>query len=170
MGSQLIQQILPTWGAFIGQRVLTADTASMDISNIPTGFKYLMVLITAKLEAGKAATTCLVRFNADNNVNHYSFLKMYGTAGSVFTTASVVAADLYAQNLNNARFATCQLQVSQLPNADFKSFVLYGGDESQAFITSGAWLNAAEINEVTVFTASGDKLLAGSQFQIYGVP
>jgi len=169
MGSGISNYNTQTWGDFVGEIVLAADTATMDISNIPSGFKYLMVLITAQLENGKAATTLYMRLNADSTANHYSFLRAQAQAGSVFNTASVVAGKIYCQDIESSRSSGASCQISQLPTAWFKTFIMYGGDDNYLFTTGGNWQVASEINEITLSTASGDKFKAGSQFQVYGV-
>jgi len=170
MGSGINYINLHPWGDFLGQQILTSDTAQMDVSNIPAGYKWLLVLISAELEAGKPGTTCFIRFNNDSVANHYNFLKSYSEAGSVFITASVTSSALYGQNLTSARFSTSQVVVSNVPVTAYKGYWLTGGDEFQVFTTAGSWANQTdEINQVTLLTASGDKFKAGSQVFIYGV-
>jgi hypothetical protein len=161
-------QIHP-WGDFVGEQILAADAVEMHVTGIPSGYKWLIVLICARLEAGKPDTTLLIRFNNDAGLNHYSFLKSYAVPGSVFTTASVTGGDIYGQNLQSLRWSTSQLTLSNLPVGGDKSYVMTGGNEAQNFTTTGAWFNAAEISQVDLYTASIDKIKAGSQIMIYGV-
>jgi hypothetical protein len=168
MGSGLNFVNTQAWGDYIGQRLLAADSATMDISGIPPGYKFLVIMMCVRLEAAKPATTLLVRFNADAGNNYY-FLKMYGQAGDVFGTAALNTSSLYASNVSAGVSASSQITLSQIPTAAFKSYWVVGGDSAQAFVTTGSWNSTNEINQVTLLTGSGDKFKAGSQFHIYGV-
>lgn len=169
MGSGINFVNMHPWGDFVGEQILAADGLTLDVQNIPAGYKWLIVLLCAKLETGKPGTTGLVRLNNDSTATHYTFLKMYGEAGDVFHTAFVTSSAIYGPNLNSANFASCQIQISQIPDGLQKSYWLAGGDGNQTFTTSGLWGGIVEINQVTIFAASGDKLKAGSQVMIYGV-
>ncbi len=48
MGSGLIQAYVATWGALVGETTLSGNSASITVSNIPTGFNYLHIFINAR--------------------------------------------------------------------------------------------------------------------------
>jgi len=168
MGSQLLYINLSQWGDYIGSVTLAADAASMDVSSIPSGYRFLVVMMCVRLEAGKPGTTMCIQLNADAG-NNYSFLKAFFQPGDVFGTASLVTNVMYGSNVDSGYFASSQLQISQIPSGSIKGYWITGGDPNQGFLTTGSWSGIVEVNRITLTTASGDKFRAGSQFHVYGV-
>ena len=168
MGSQLLYVNLSQWGDYIGSVTLAADSVSMDVSAIPAGYRFLVVMISTRLEAAKPATTLCIQLNADGG-NSYSFLKAFFQPGDVFGTVSLVSTVMYGVNVDSGYFAMSQFQIAQIPTGSPKGYTIFGGDPNQGFLTTGSWSGIVAVNQITLTTASGDKFKAGSQFHVYGV-
>lgn len=150
----------------LGSHKLSLAAATLDVSNIPSGYKFLVCYVNTTSTAG--AGELRLTINGDTGANQYITQYIKQTAG-VTSGAQ--------QQINYARVfdSVTDLPLSILLNlnqtstaAGLKGFHSEGGKAEVIYHMTGLWISAAEINQITLTTSAGT-MDADSELIIYGV-
>jgi hypothetical protein len=147
--------------------VTSGSAASVTISNIPTGWRNLRILVNARGDTAATTTVLKLQLNSDSGNNYdYQYVAGVGTSasaattmgGSFFAMCDLVAASATAGRCSSAITdilnyvgTTFDKQMSSISSATWGT--TSGTMESILF--TGTWRNTAAINAVTVFPAAG---------------
>jgi hypothetical protein len=158
---------------------LSATTAGVTFSGIPSGYKHLQVRVLARSAAAAVNDDFLVRFNSDSGNNYvgHALTGNGSTAGGTITGSTstntlyqaLVAGNSLAANI----FGTVVMDVLDYDNINkYKTVRTFGGydnNSTDGFISlrSGAWMSTSAITSITI--SGGSSWLANSQFALYGV-
>ena len=141
MTSTITPGILPA-GAWTA---IQKGTGACDITSIPTGYKFLRLIIQT------AATAPVLTFNADGG-NNYFYDEVYAlteahaesTASILLTRAALAANSLICLDISNIATAVKHV-IGQA------SCYAGGASQNQVHAIDGTWTNATdEINRITV--------------------
>ncbi|MBI4034362.1 DUF2190 family protein, partial [Candidatus Saccharibacteria bacterium] len=149
---------------------LGADTASFDITNIPSGYSDIKVIASLRGTAVASYIRPQVTFNGDSAAN-------YAWAGA--QTSSITDSAGYwivpAANTDANVFSATEITVTDYLAAKYKGVKVSSGFSSKQTgvyadytVSGGSWYNTAAINRITVAPASGN-WLAGSRLEVYGI-
>jgi len=173
MGSSLIQAYIATWGALIEEKTLTADSATIQVSNIPGTWKYLHIF--ANLRSDQAAGEHAYYMEVSDGIAVHS-----GTFTTI-TPPNVVAATNYngqpawrapalSDNVTNM---PSEWVISQDPSIVVKYMFNRGiTPTSDIYIGQGmVALPGGEtyITLIRFICAGAVKFLAGSKIAVYGL-
>lgn len=150
----------------LGEHILTAEGTILDVSNIPSGYRFLVCYLSYEPKANLG--TFRLRFNNDSTANAY-YTQMIISSGGVLA-GSATTAD-YAEIANGAtqdRQASYLITINQDAVTTYKGFHSEGGSGIITHHTTNTWNNATEINRITAYSV-GANIKAGSSLIIYGV-
>lgn len=158
----------------IAKGTLGSAAASIDISGIPTGYRYIVCYLSIYIDSGTANQNALIRFNNDSDANKYeTWYRFYyqGGAGDSGTTAAT-GIYLPCGNSNGASGATCVLTINNETGnyhaaeyqASYSDQTYYSGNVAVA-----CYLSSDEISRITIIDAGGGNLDDGCQYEIVGI-
>jgi hypothetical protein len=150
----------------LSSETLAAPAATFTSVTIPSGYKFIMMYITAQ-QSASANTAFYMTFNADGGAN-YNYQQLTGTAAAV---ASAQAAAQTAANICSVTTGTntFQIFVTIANGATLtKSYQANGGTYDRVSCYSGYWNSAAAITAIVVGNNSNN-FVTGSQLLVYGV-
>lgn len=155
---------IQSW-TLLGEKVQTVASSSMLVDQLPSGYKYLMVMIEVKTAA---ADTLRVRFNADAGNNYVNFKAKF-LPGNTFETQSSVTSAILGASVSQFFYCLSQITISQLPTGANKGFFMTGGSDTEGNVTTGYWTGTAEIASVEIQPIGVTNLSIGSRLTVYGV-
>lgn len=162
-------------------RFITSATAtggglsSIDISNIPSGYRDIVFLMSLRLASGIEAVD--IRLNGDTTGNAYnwtylqhtgtSFTRGYGSS-SAFSEAMIATGNTSTANT----FSNSLLWFPSYTSSAHKTFYLdTGSSEAQTTAYSrlevGRWANTSAITSISIYGTSN--LVANSAVYLYGI-
>ncbi len=175
MGSGLVQAYIATWGALIEEKTLTADTALIQISNIPGTWKYLHIFLNVISDqvAGPVPYSMQVSDGAATYYGTYSTQDPPATLAVVNYngTPAWVCAPM-GDNTQNcfSEWVITQDPAITIKNAFVRSVYVMGSSIYTS--TTQVILPAGEtyINTVKIYPdVLGVKFRSGSKMAIYGL-
>lgn len=123
---------------------ISSGTGAMDVNNIPTGYKFLKVIIVSAVDG---ASHIDMNINADAGANYFYSTVNNGvhaesaTTMRLFSGAGVVVADLTIQNIASATKNVC---------ATLGQYI-GGASQSNSYTACGTWTNTTdEISRITL--------------------
>jgi hypothetical protein len=158
---------------------LSATTAGITFSGIPTGYKHLQVRAIARSAQAGTLEDFLVRFNSDagNNYVGHALTGNGSSAGATISgstsTNTLYQALVAGNNLSANIFGSVIMDILDYENINkHKTVRTFGGvddNSTNGFISlrSGLWMNTSAITSITISGTSS--WLANSQFSLYGV-
>ena len=168
--------------AFIAETVLAASAASVTFSNIPQGFRHLLIYSLGRSDAVLEADTLVIRFNNDSGSN-YDVQRL--TAGSTTVSAAATRAtassfigQLEAANSRPANFAQSSILILGYSNSAIEKSAIGTGTifgntdaDTDLFIVTRSlrWRNTNVITSIVIVPANGPNFVTGSSFQLYGI-
>jgi hypothetical protein len=159
----------PSSWQLLTNQVLAINSATWRIQNIPSGFKFLMIIIDGFVVTN--GFTIGLRFNNDAG-NNYNFGYMQQIAG--IQTAGAASASTYitiipVASSTNPSIATIIIRNFLGSEGKQKIFNSNGGGLSSSSVAAGYWNNTVdEINEIDLTAQAADQIKAGSEVIIYG--
>lgn len=154
----------------IDSNVLGSNSTSITFSSVPSTYRDLVIVITAKQTAGTGQNE--LRFNGDSGSN-YGNISMEGTGSITQSGASATTSKWYI-NLNNgdlySQYTTCIVQIMDYAQAKHKSGISRGngqGTGNSVGASGHIWRNTNAITSITI-SASGT-YSSGSTFYLYGI-
>ena len=164
--------------AFISETILSASAASVTFSNIPQGFRHLMILAQARSDQAAEIDTLICRFNGDTGSN-YDYSQIQNGVYSATRPATFVTCGFTeAANSRAAAYSLTQVVISAYSRAGIDKYSSgYGGcfgnlsaDADLFYLTVyGHWRNTNVITSVTLSLTPGPNFVSGSRFQLYGI-
>lgn len=164
----------------VAETTLATAAATIDLQNIPQTYRHLELVITSKAVSG-GQTGCFGRFNNDSD-NTYD--RLYdggmdngtdvGAGGTALSSAEFGA----VAGSSGGGWGLAKVLIGEYATTSRHkmytghSVTYYGTDAAGNFEThtdGGRWRSTAAVNRITVFTASGVNLAAGSSLSLYGV-
>jgi hypothetical protein len=167
---------MPSNYVLLGKVTLTADTASVTFSSLPTtGYTDLKLVYSTRVSAGaNPAHTDYIKFNNSSTNFKYRNLQAAGsgTPGTNTDTNGIVS-------LNNgpaataSTFSNTELYISNYRSSAYKSFTVDSVTENNATTAyiqplAGLWSNVSPITEINIDPDSGN-YVAGTEFCLYGI-
>lgn len=181
--SQISGRLWAPQGAYdaLATTTLSANTASVTFSGIPTGYKHLQLRMIAR-SSGTGGSFVNIKVNGDttgsNYARHILFGNGTGTPGAAASTGSGTITNLgkIADASDSASiFGGFIVDIldyaSVVKNKTFRSTGGYDANGSgETNINSILWMNSSSpISSITFTEYSGYNFTANSQFAIYGV-
>jgi len=163
MGSSLTQGYNYTR---LGEYTCTGASAYLEVQNIPSGYRFLIVYLNIASTAGAGAL--MLNLNNDAGANKYTrqFIKSAAAAVSSGAATSTQATILDA--IPAGYSGAIQMQLNQYPTIGFKAFSTLGALQDRTYNVGGTYDSSAEISRIKVEVASG-ALDTGSSMLVYGV-
>jgi hypothetical protein len=157
----------------LGEIVLSADTLSVDFTNIPSGYRFLRVIGNAQLGSyGRVA----LRFN-DDTANYFSRV-IYAVPGAVseYTWTDRSVLELEASGLETDIGDQHFFQALIGNEAGFPKLIQASSTVEIGLgwvlapqTAAGRWNNTTdEISKITVIDGANSVILANSRFVLYG--
>jgi hypothetical protein len=149
----------------LGSDVLSAPGTTLDVSYIPTGYRFLICFLS--LESANDIVLLSMKFNG--SADTYRVQILYSDGAAISASAEQHA---YAQiagsviDANRASSFTITINQDNVSLAR-KGFHFEGGSSYATLTGSGYWNSSAEINQVTI--TSTQDMIAGSKLFVYGV-
>lgn len=168
--------------AFIAETALVASAASVTFSNIPQGFRHLMIMASGRSDAVTEADTLALRFNGDTGSNYDSQL-VYGNSVTAAGVASRAASSILAGNLEGASSRAANFSPAIIFVFDYARAIvekrtlsmtsvfgnLSADADMFASFRAGGWRNTNVITSVLLLPNTGPNFVSGSRFQLYGM-
>jgi len=168
--------------AFISETVLSASAASVTFSNIPQGFRNLLIFSRARSDTVAEQDILVPRFNGDSGANYDIQIL---TANNATLTGLAVRANtnggggrIEAAQSRGNNFSPVQTWIYDYSRAGVEkwnmSFSANFGDVSADAdlrweVRVGRWRNTNVITSATLLPATGPNFVSGSRFQLYGI-
>lgn len=150
----------------LGESRLTVAGNKLEVSNIPSGYRFLIIYINVSSTAG--TTTNAMRYNNDAGA-HYSTQMLKGDSSGTITAFNDAGThSVILDGINAGSPASLFLQMNQSPINGKKGYSCTGGCQDRTYTTSGYYDSAIEINTVTLEAGAGT-YNAGSEILVYGV-
>jgi hypothetical protein len=163
----------------ISTQVLGSSAASVTFSSIPSTYRHLQLRMTLKdSNGGSTMDAAYYTYNGDTAAN-YAWHYLRGNGSGVNSSWSNtyansirgVATTLFTASAYSAHVMDI-LDYAQ--TTKYKTTRLLGGGLNSTYsayevaLNSGLWMSTAAITSVTVGAQSGQTLLSGSRFSLYG--
>jgi hypothetical protein len=175
---------MPSNHVLLRQIALTADTASITISNIPqTGYTDLLIKMKTKVTLNNGGRSYWgMRFNGDSSAIYGSrWTAGYDGSGTLAlgnTTNSTATGIIVSSDGDSGAnaFGSVELYIPSYAGTTYNK-ILHNegvtgntaGTQQMNAIVTGIWNSTAAINSITVFPNDGGDLVTGSMISIYGV-
>jgi hypothetical protein len=167
MGVSISGGLQGSTDVLISKETLGSANANFTQVNIPTGYRFLKLLIKC---AGTASgeTNILMKFNGDAGAN-YNFEKLY-SGGATVTGTSTLNANAAIIGLNND---TPPQSLTSCIIAQDSVFTGHGYLSQSGYQTvianySGRWANSALITTIDI-GVSASTMIVGSTLEIWGI-
>ena len=176
--TQLMQPLQPVSMVVLFDQVLTADAATFDVQNIPSGYKHLLITGMARTTEAAVGSSATIRLNNDSGANYDG--ERLTAADTVVTGIGTVAGTSFAINIPGASAhsgaaSPFAIEIPGYADTTFhKSLLVRSGlvedtaADSRIDLRAIRWRSTSAINRVTLTAGSGN-LLAGSRLTIYGM-
>lgn len=157
----------------IASSVLSSNAASVTFSSLPSSYRDLVLICTARSTRVNTVDYLLFKLNNDTASN-YSRIYMDGTGtttSSYYDTISVGTIDFMpAANSTAGVFGIGRMQVMDYSATDKHKTMLIRTDlaERATFAQVTRWAKTEAINEI-VFTMENGSIASGSSFYLYGI-
>jgi hypothetical protein len=176
---EVAPSFIPVWTK-LSRTVLVSNSASIDITSIPSTYDHLRLTIKARsTEAAVPAVNLLIRFNNDSAGN-YDWQRVQGANSSLdatqaFAQTSGVIGVIPAATALANLFSIATVEIPEYAATDWQKLISStsvhkentSGGAQRAAVYSTAWRSTAAINQITILTSSN--LLAGSAVTLYGI-
>lgn len=161
--------------------VLSAAASSVELNDIPGGYRHLLIVAQVRSDRAAAAATMAMRFNGDTG-NNYDWLSMNAVPGAAPTVTgnandnNIELPDIpgstatanYASGVvveipnyaGTTFYKTVQSRNNLLTSRVVGNLHVYQG--------AGWWGNTAAITDIEFSCTLGDNFVAGSTFTLYG--
>lgn len=182
--SQISGHLSAPMGAYdsLLSTTLASTTASVTLSNIPTGYKHLQIRYIARDTGSSYSNNLAGYFNSDSSYLNYYWHYLGGNgitpyAGGVQVSALPLSFGLCAGGNNAAGiFAPGVVDILDYSNSNkFKVVRTLTGvnnnnaGDQEARFASALWKSTAPITSITIYPQPTGSLAQYSQFAIYGV-
>lgn len=161
---------LPDAGSIdkIADITLGADTAKIDIINIPTNYKYFRLLLEVNCATTGTNQPLLITFNGVSFSAAYTTRYTIGGSPSSYNDTSAIYLVVGAASTSTQPAFTV-LDISN-PNNNYKLFTALTSCPSYATVLSTGWTNHSPLkNPITSMSIwIGDNIKAGSRVVLYG--
>lgn len=154
----------------IATNTLTADTASVTFSSLPSGYTDLVLVINSK---GSVTNYPAIRVNGDTGTN-YSRTQVGGngtSAGSNRDTNSSLAYinGVSGNDSSNFNYVATVNFMNYSNTTTYKTFISRSSNAGNGTdATVNMWRSTAAINSITILLNTGD-YITGSTFTLYGI-
>jgi hypothetical protein len=154
----------------IETQTLGSTTASVTFSSI-TGSYTDLILVSSISTTHTATTSLVIQLNGDTATN-YSNTRLLGDGSSDSSArdTNVVSPRIALVGFSSTIFDPVITHFNNYSNATTYKTILSRGNNASSSVTaySALWRSTSAINEIKVFTLSGN-LRAGSTFTLYGI-
>jgi hypothetical protein len=158
----------------LAEIVVTSETPTVTLSNIPSTYRSLILRITAHSNGPGGAQPGYMQFNGDTGAN-YSVVYAGTWSGSTFSASQPQLFYLNAGSSLGNSTCTATITINQyantawLKNAEFQYTTIQNSTISSmwTFFGSFNWASSAAINSVLIGMTSGN-FVSGSVFTLYG--
>lgn len=161
---------------------LAIAAATMDFQSIPTTFKHLIIMGSARSTVAATVDSITLRLNNDGGAN-YDALRANIRHNAVLATAENLAATfMFAAQIpgntapaNNFAgffvYIADYLDTNKFKDAVYSSSIMTGTTTGLIFVASGSgiWKNTAAVNRVTLGSETGPNFLADTRASLYGL-
>jgi hypothetical protein len=168
--------------AFISETVLSASAASVTFSNIPQGFRHLMVMCSARTDRVAENDTIFIRANGDSGAN-YNFQRISGSSATASastirgTTGFLVGNSEASQSRANTFAPMIAWIWDYAINTQDKFCIGLSGRignlsadaDLNIGVNLGHWQNLNVLMSLVLAPGTGPNFVSGSRFQLYGI-
>ena len=156
----------------IYSQTLSSAAASITLSNIPTTYTDLVLVVHGYTANSNTGDNIGIRFNGDAGSN-YSWTRMYavGSAASSRSASQTVIGQA-ALGGGSASISSITYNIQNYSSATTYKPVIYKSHDGTTQVTSsiGMWRNTSPVTSINVNTyASSVNFAAGSTFTLYGI-
>lgn len=147
---------------------MTGAATSISVSNIPVGFKYLMIFCSLK----KAASDEMVSMILNDDVGaHYYDEETVADNAAISCSFRNAEASYRLGYCSTANWTLYNAQISMYPDSEERGIITQGGSVDvgapQSYFTAGRWSGTAYITKITISAAHNFAI--GSRLCVYGV-
>jgi hypothetical protein len=167
--------------AFISETVLSASATSVTFSNIPQGFRHLVVMSSVRTDRVAENDTLVIRANGDGGAN-YDFQQLFGSSATASaSTVRGTTGFLHVTEASNSRANAFSPTIAWIWNYTINTQDKYciglsgfvGNLSADADLNIGVrlghWRNLNVITSLVLVPNTGPNFVSGSRFQLYGV-
>lgn len=159
---------------------LSADTASVTFTGIPTGYKHLQIRALTRTDRSDTNDFMTVRFNSDSS-SVYAYHSLYGngsSAGAADTgtsTGTPWSGVTAGGNAGASMFGAVIWDILDYQNTNkYKTLRLLSGTDQNAttgriYFQSNLWQSTSAITSITIIPTYGTNFVTYSSFALYGV-
>lgn len=167
----------------IEDKDLTADAASIDFQNIPTGYKHLVIKGQARINmAGAGGASMFVYLNNDQtNTKYESLATVLYPPNSIYTSeilnqgyGQIAGANTDGDTAGN--FSAFTIDFPDYLGGNRKSYVSScylsttgAANGTRVFYCGGLWEDTAAITRITFHRGAGVSFRAGTHLSLYGL-
>ena len=151
----------------------SAGSASIDFTSIPSSYKDLCLILSARSDAASANDYAYLRLNG--SVVNYSMIRLSGN-GSAMSSSSLTSiySPFDAANNTTSTFGSAQFYIPSYGSANYKTVSIEGTIETNATtnimdLNAGLWSDTSVISSITLTTLRGANFVQYSTAYLYGV-
>lgn len=169
----------------IASQTLASSAASVTFSSIPSGYKDLILKVSARCDDTDTWAHLHFQLNSDTTTA-YSYTFLYGSgssAGSSFTSNSPSGRSYYSVDASGATantFGSAEIYIPSYTASQNKPIATFGVTETNSSVAGDAnigiaadlWRNTAAITSIklgAISNFSTVNFIAGSSFTLYGL-
>jgi hypothetical protein len=156
----------------IATTTLGTAAASVTFSTISGAYTDLVLVISARMSGGGAASAIQAQFNSDSGSNYSStVLSGNGSTASSFRDTSVTQASFGLATDTAGELSTNIVQIMNYSNSTTYKTVLaragIAGDRVRAIVN--LWSSTSAITSILIINNGAVNFVAGSTFTLYGI-
>ncbi len=168
---------MPNTYTLISASTLSASTATVTFSAIPSTFTDLCLRVSARTDASRVDDSVAYRFNSATT--NYGDVRIQSngstvTSGSRAGTWNLLFYGATGNTATSNTFGNGELYIPNYTASQNKPQFVYGVNEtngSTAFMAVGAvlWSNTSAITNILLAPDNGSNFVSGSSFYLYGI-
>jgi hypothetical protein len=154
----------------------SGGAATIDFSSIPSTYKDLKLVVSARTNASGGQDNGYITFNGSGSSHSYVRLYGDGSGGTGANTASTNSINfIYPSGSATANtFGNGELYIPNYASSVNKSWYAdttmeNNINESYIFLINGLWTNTAAINQITISPFTGTAFVQHSSAYLYGI-
>lgn len=162
-------------------QTLTGSVATVTFSNIPAGFRHLLLMAQLRTDRSAEIDAARLQFNGDTGNNydeeHYTANSTTLSAAANIAAASMLIGATEAANSRSLNSGPLMIDIFNYTSAAekwvFSRSAAFGNVSAAAdmFIQNfaGRWRGTGAITSLTLLPNTGPNFVSGCTFQLYGV-
>lgn len=162
----------------IASNDLTASTASVTFSNIPSGYKDLKVVLSVRSFSSSSTGNVAIDMLINSVSTNRSAKRIFGigtTIGSDAPSGARLGSAISTDTATALTFSSLEIYIPNYASSNNKSFSVDSVTENNSTsaweidLTAGLWANSSAVTALAFSNSDSSHFMANSTFTLYGI-